>query len=78
MRGRLTVPALRLAFLAGFAKTADSPVWKPRSHAASGNPIQRGRRPGRWPEAEQFSPANNAVIHRVVTEVVARRRSSLR
>lgn len=40
--------------------------------------IQRERGLGRWPEAEQFSPANNAVIHRVVTEVVARRRSSRR
>jgi hypothetical protein len=38
--------------------------------------LERGL--GRWPEAEQFSPANNAVIHRVVTEVVARRRSSRR
>jgi hypothetical protein len=40
--------------------------------------IQRERGLGRWPEAEQFSPANNAVIHRVVTELVARRRSSRR
>lgn len=32
----------------------------------------------RWPEAEQFSPANNDIIHRVVMEVAARRRSGAR
>jgi hypothetical protein len=45
---------------------------------AADDRLQLERGLGRWPEAEQFSPANNAVIHRVVTEVVARRRSSRR
>lgn len=45
---------------------------------AADDRLQLERSLGRWPEAEQFSPANNAVIHRVVTEVVARRRSSRR
>lgn len=45
---------------------------------AADDRLQLERGLGRWPEAEQFSPANNAVIHRVVTEVVARRRASRR
>ncbi len=87
MRLRSAVLALPLLLALGSAPAVDASWTKPLSHVAlrpslphvlPDDLLQLERGLGRWPEAEQFSPANNAVIHRVVTEVVARRRFSRR